>query len=72
MKDKIELGDICAELDGVSALLCALGSPFQGGGNTLSDRTLGDAIFALQRYVERINDDVMKIESEVWPLMQKQ
>lgn len=69
---KTDLGDIAAELDAVAALLVIVGSPFQEDDNRTSGRTIGDALFGLQRYVERINEDVIRIESEEWEAKAKE
>lgn len=57
-----EIGDISAELEAIAALLLMVGTPFQDGSNTFSSEAVGCALYGIQRYVERLKDDLDMIE----------
>ncbi|MBR3293094.1 MAG: hypothetical protein IKI69_01545 [Oscillospiraceae bacterium] len=57
-----------AELDGISALLCLIGMPFIDGEVTGSNRTIGEALFAIEQQIDRVSKDFDAIEQKQWEL----
>lgn len=65
MRDFKDPLTLSAELEGLSCLVCALGTPFMEDENRLSDETIANALFAVQTYLERITESVMEIGEDV-------
>lgn len=62
MRDFKDPVTLCAELEGLACLVCALGTPFLEEENRLSQETIGNALFAVQTYLERISDTIMEMD----------
>lgn len=58
------LYDLSAELDGVAALMLALSGPRLEGEELLVPVKMGEALFAIENYVERINADLINYAEE--------
>lgn len=61
---KRDLYDMSAELDGVAALMLALSGPRLEGEELLTPVKMGEALFAIENYVERINADLLSYADE--------
>lgn len=57
-KRNLDLVNLIAELGGLSALMTSLYIPFMDGENKMSDAKTADALYAVQRYLDRISDDI--------------
>ena len=53
----LNLEDLTIELSGVSDLLLAFSFQYNDSEGSLADNKAADALYALSRYIDRINDD---------------
>lgn len=58
------LEDLACEVKGISALTCVLSSFFLEQDNRFADGIIGESLFAIQNYAERISDELMDYERE--------
>ncbi len=61
---KRNLEDISIELDGLSAIACALAIPFYEEGAVPGQAVIAKAFDAFSRYIDRLSEDIEAIESE--------
>lgn len=66
MSKEIDLQQIAAEAEGISALACVLSSTFLEADKenpvTFSDETVGNCLFAIEWYAHRLSDDLLELE----------
>ncbi len=61
---KRDLDDLCTELNGISALVSCLFAPYLDGEVTVSNTTMGDALFSIRSYIDRITKDLLRVSEE--------
>lgn len=70
MSNRYDLGDLGAEIIGISGTITMLGmcvapATFPGKGSTLSEETLENLIFAITKQLDRVAEEVNEWEGEV-------